>query len=315
MRLLCATGLSPKCEFAVDRAGRLADQLGMELSLLHVVPPVESERALEESLNEAIDYMNLRSRPPMWRWGRSPDVIVGTGSPTRLIAQTVQRLSPFALVLGSRRPRGVLDVFEGSTAGKILQSRGCPVLIVHRSPIAHYRNVLLAMDTSAASVRALQTAEMLVGTETETKIVHACEPPYRGMLWHVRHHARAAETYNNTWRDEAAIAIRDLLKQHSADFTRYEILVEHAKPAAAILRTVESHRPDLLVLGTRSAGTVQRALKGSVTSEVIHKVACDVLIVPAPRAAAVKQTHAVPGRTARPSRRHSPGLPKTGSFG
>jgi universal stress protein E len=302
MRLLCATDLSPKCEFAIDRAGRLAQDLDMDLSMLHVVPPVESERALEESLNVAIDYMKARGRPPMWQWGTVPNVIVGTGSPTRIIAQTVQRLSPSALVLGPRRRRGVFDVFEGSTAEKILRSRGCPVLIVQRPPAAGYRNVLLAMDTSDASVRAMQTAETLLsGTAASTKIVHAYEPPYRGMLWYVGAEASAVETYTNAWKNDATVAIRDLLKRHSADFSRYEILIEDAKPAAAILRTVESEQPDLLVLGTRSAGTVQRAFTGSVTSEVMHKVRCDVLIVPGTRA--VEETRRAPVRSAKASRR------------
>jgi nucleotide-binding universal stress UspA family protein len=301
MRLLCATDLSPKCEFGIDRAGRLAEDLGLDLSLLHVVPPVESERALEESLNVAIGYMRSRARPPMWHWGSVPNVIVRTGSPARIIAQTVQRLSPFALVLGPRRRRGVFDVFEGSTAEKILQSRGCPVLIVQQPPKARYRKVLLAMDTSVASVRAMQTAETLLsGTAAATKIVHAYEPPYRGMLWYIGTEARAVETYTHTWKSEAAVAIRDLLKQYSADFTRYEILVEDAKPAAAILRAVESEQPDLLVLGTRSAGTVQRAFTGSVTSEVIHKVRCDVLIVPA--AKTLKDPRRAPTRSGKTPR-------------
>lgn len=310
MRLLCATDLSPKCEFGIDRAGRLAEDLGMDLSMLHVVPPVGSEFALEESLKTAIEYMKLRGRPPMWRWGAVPNVIVRTGSPTRIISHTVQRLSPFALVVGPRRRRGILDVFEGSTAEKILQSRGCPVLIVQQSPTAHYKNVLLAMDTSVASVRAMQTAETLLsGSAAAAKIVHAYEPPYRGMLWYVGAEATAVESYSNAWKNEAKVAIRDLLKQHSADFTRYEIMIEDAKPAAAILRAVESQQPDLLVLGTRSAGTVQRAFTGSVTSEVMHKVMCDVLIVPPP--GSVKAARRAPTRRVRQLPQRTPDSPPT----
>lgn len=296
MRLLCATDLSPKCEFGIDRAGRLSEELGMDLSMLHVVPPVGSDRALEDSLKAAIDYMKSRGRPPMWRWGSVPNVIVRTGSPTRIISQTVQRLAPFAIVLGPRRRRGILDVFEGSTAEKILQTRGCPVLIVQQPARAHYKHVLLAMDASAASVRAMQTAETLLsGTSAATKIVHAYEPPYRGMLWYIGADASAVETYSNAWKNDATVAIRDLLKRFSADFTRYEIHIEDSKPATAILRAVESQQPDLLVLGTRSAGTVQRAFTGSVTSEVMHKVNCDVLIVPPGRNVSTNAQRALPG--------------------
>lgn len=299
MRLLCATDLSPKCEFALDRAGRLAEDLRMDLSLLHVVPPVESERALEDSLNVSIDYMKARARPPLWQWGGAPNVIVGTGSTGRIISQTVQRLAPFVTVLGPRRRKGVFDVFEGSTAEKILQSRGCPVLIVQRPSEASYRNVLIAMDTSDSSVRVMQIAEtLLAGTWASRTIVHAYEPPYRGRLWQVGTSARAVETYSNTWKDEAAVAIGDLLKRYSRDFTRYEILIEDSKPATAILRAVEAQQPDLLVLGSRRAGAVQRAFSGSVASEVIHKVRCDVLVVPAMKVLKDKRRTPVPSEAA-----------------
>jgi universal stress protein E len=300
MRLLCATDLSPKCEFAIDRAGRLAEDLRMDLSLLHVVSAVESERALEESLNAAIDYMKARARPPMWQWGGAPNVIVGTGSPARIISQTVQRLSPFALVVGPSKP---------GRLGRALFSRpaiegSCPVLVVQRLPKTPYRNVLLAMDTSASSVRAMQTAEVLLaGTAASTKIVHAYEPPYRGMLWYVGTHGRGVESYGNSWKNEASIAMSDLLKRYSRDFTRYEILVEDAKPAAAILRAVEEQQPDLLVLGARTAGAVQRAFTGSVTSEVIHKVRCDVLVVPAGKV--LKDAPRPPARNEKTARRRA----------
>ena len=65
MRLLVATDLLPKSEFAIDRAGLLADELDAELSLLHVVSPVSSERVLEQSLQMAIARMKSRVRSPL----------------------------------------------------------------------------------------------------------------------------------------------------------------------------------------------------------------------------------------------------------
>ena len=64
-RLLCATDLLPKSEAAIDRAALLAQELGADLSLLHVVSPVTSERVLEHSLQTAIARMKSRARPPL----------------------------------------------------------------------------------------------------------------------------------------------------------------------------------------------------------------------------------------------------------
>ena len=53
-RILCATDFLPKSEPAMDRAGSLAQQFDADLSLLHVVSPISTERAFEESLQIAI---------------------------------------------------------------------------------------------------------------------------------------------------------------------------------------------------------------------------------------------------------------------
>jgi universal stress protein E len=63
-RLLCATDLLLKSDRAFDRAGILAGDLAAQLSLLHVVSPTASERALEQSLQIAVARMKSCVRPP-----------------------------------------------------------------------------------------------------------------------------------------------------------------------------------------------------------------------------------------------------------
>src|ERR1044071_6882071 len=97
-RLLCATDLLPKSEDAVDRAALLAQELGADLSLLHVVSPVTSERALEQSLQVAIARMKSRARPPLWSARTMPNVIVRAGNPGRVIPDTIAGEQPDLLI-------------------------------------------------------------------------------------------------------------------------------------------------------------------------------------------------------------------------
>jgi universal stress protein E len=287
MRVLCATDLSPRCELAIDRAGLLGEALGADVSLLHVVPPVPSERALEQSLRAAIDYMRARGRAPMWRWGAVPNVIVRTGSPARIISETVQRFMPHVLVLGVRNREGLCSALEGSIAERVLRNQGCPVLVVRNTPAASYRSIVLALDTSEPSVAALQLAEgLIIRPDSVARVIHAYEPPYRGMLRFADIDQLDTQSYLHAWRHEATIALRDFLKSFSTDFSRYEIEVEDRKPAASILQCVERERPDLLVVGTRASGSIHRAFTGSVAREVVQPVKCDVLVVPHSHASA-----------------------------
>jgi len=63
VKILCATDLLRKTEPALERAGMLAEALDADLSLLHVVPPTESERMLKQDLQHARG---------LWRYTRSP---------------------------------------------------------------------------------------------------------------------------------------------------------------------------------------------------------------------------------------------------
>jgi len=281
MRVLCATDLLPKSEAAIERAGLLADQLGADLTLLHVVVPGESERALEQTLRNAIAQMRSRAQPPLWRGRRTPNVIVRAGNPARIIRETVAQSKPRLLVLGPHRKRPVRDVFEGTIAEKVLASRACPLLVVQGESLAPYRRVLLALDLSDASAGAIRAAETLVITpDVEAKIVHAHEPPYQGMLHYADVGMDAAARYASGWKREAGRAVRDLLKYESEDFARYDIRIEQQPAAVGILREMGQFEPDLLVMGTSGGGPVRRALVGSVANRVLHEIACDALIVP-----------------------------------
>lgn len=281
MRVLCATDLLPKSEAAIDRAGLVADQLAADLTLLHVVVPGESERALEQTLLNALAQTRARARPPLWRARTAPNVVVRTGSPARIIRDTIAQSRPQLLVLGAHRKRPVRDVFEGTIAEKVLASRACPLLVVQGEARVPYRRVLLALDLSDASAGAIRAAESLViSPNVDAKIVHAHEPPYQGMLHYADVGLNTAMRYANSWKREAHRAVRDLLKYESDDFSRYQVLIEQQPAAVGILRAIKQFNPDLLVMGTSGGGRVRRALVGSVANRVLHEVECDTLIVP-----------------------------------
>jgi universal stress protein E len=281
MRILCATDLLPKSEAAIERAGLLSDQLGADLTLLHVVVPGESERALEHTLQTALGRTKSRAQPPLWRAQRAPNVAVRAGNPARVILDTVAQSKSRLLVLGAHRKRPLRDALEGTVAEKALAARNSPVLVVQDEARGPYRRVLLALDLSEASASAIRAAESLVlAPEADAMIVHASEPPYQGMLHYAGVGMDSAARYAEGWKREATRAVRDLLKYESAHFARYDIHIQQQPAALGILRTIEQYEPDLLVMGTHGGGRLRRALVGSVANRVLHETTCDVLIVP-----------------------------------
>jgi nucleotide-binding universal stress UspA family protein len=162
MTIVCATDRLPKSEAAIERAGILADQLGSDLTLLHVVAPWGAAGTLEEMLLAAHAAMKARAQPPLWRSSRLPDIAVRTGNPSRLILETMEHSHAQLLVLGRHRKRPLRDALEGTIAEKAIVARQCPVLIVQNEAQSAYARALLALDLSAASASALSAAELFV---------------------------------------------------------------------------------------------------------------------------------------------------------
>jgi universal stress protein E len=270
MRILCATDLLSKSDAAVERAGVLADHLGADLMMLHIVSP-DGAGTIEERLQNGLTQMTARARPPLWTAHSAPRLGILPGTPARMIVDAVQESKARLLVLGPHRRRPVRDVLEGSLVEKALESRRCPVLIVHHRPRGLYRRVLLALDATAASASAVSAAATLVLTrETAAQVVHVYHLPYAGI---------PEENLANLERDSIR-AVRNLLERERSYFGGFEIRLEQGEPAGAILHAVGEYQPDLLVMGTRGMGRLRRAMSTSVANRVLQEIERDVLIVP-----------------------------------
>ena len=61
------------------------------------------------------------------------------------------------------------------------------------------------------------------------------------------------------------------------------IAVDTGAPASKILEYASQHGIDLIVMGTRGRGTVERVWVGSVTQGVLHHATCPVVSIQQPR--------------------------------
>jgi nucleotide-binding universal stress UspA family protein len=281
MRILCATDLLPRGEAAVERAGLLAHQLEAELTILHVTSPKDSAETLERNLQVARDRAKCRAEPQPSSMRRPAVVTAPAGDPARTILETAEQLNARLLVLGPQREPASRVTLEGTVVAQALSARRCPVLVVRNQVRDAYRRVLLALDFSEASLAAIRAAESLVITpEVEATVVHADRPPVLGMLQLMDPRLDSIDQYGVDWTREAHQAISELLEYESANSARYDIRIERQPAASGILHAIDRCAPDLLVMGTRGAGRLRRALGGSIANRVLRETRCDVLNVP-----------------------------------
>ncbi len=307
MKILSATDFLPKSDAAIERAGFLADALEAELTILHAVPPDAADgHTLEQRVRRADSRLSARTSSPAWRWASQPEISVQCGHPSRVVLDHAYRRKAGLVILGPHRTDALADAVSGTITEKVLGAAACPVLIARQSARGPYRKVLVALDGMPNGGHVVQAIESLGLTrEGSATVVHAHEPPYVGMMNIVGVGIEAATTYAEASRAQAAAGIRALLGEHSDDASRYQVVVVEHRPANAILGLVDSLQPDLVVLGTRAHGRFRRALLGSVASEVVSAVNCDVLLVPERAGRALRAMRgAAAGTDIRPSGHH-----------
>ena len=137
-----------------------------------------------------------------------------------------------------------------------------------------FKNILLAVDGSDYSLRALEYARSLAEN-------------YTAALWlvHVFSHTSDLLGYQDfeklyARRKSAGQTILDaaLKKLEDSSLDVHAELAE-GSDADAILTLAEKHEADLIVMGTRGFGAVKGLLVGSVSRKVIHLAKCPVMVV------------------------------------
>jgi len=282
MKLLCATDLLPKSEAAIERAGFLSEALGADLTVLHAIPPEGPDGGtLEQRLRRTSARLATRTSAPAWRWESRADIAVRCGRPARVVLDAAYRQDARMVILGPHRANAFADAIRGTITERVLGAAACPVLIAQEQMRGEYRHVLVALDGSPRSAHVLREVEALaLAQDTLATAVHAHEPAYESMMNTVGIGTESIVNYASASRNQATENIRAMIAANSRDARRYQVSIVEMRPATAILRAVENLKPDLVVLGTRGHGRLRRALLGSVASEVLSAVQCDVLLVP-----------------------------------
>jgi nucleotide-binding universal stress UspA family protein len=136
-----------------------------------------------------------------------------------------------------------------------------------------YRNVVVAYDGSEGAKAALARAVEIAGRdEAALTVVEATAEQIPSL---------APGSPRQAPPEAAADARKDLREAVEKLDPSLEASpwVVGGPAAKAILTVAEDIEADLIVTGSRHRGAVARAVLGSVSTEILHGAACDVLVV------------------------------------
>jgi nucleotide-binding universal stress UspA family protein len=288
--ILCPIDFSEFSERAYQHALSLAEHYQAKLVAQHVVElwrhPSASFAASGGLYEEFCQVLRQTGEDHLQQFAKShtfdkiqPELVVHEGSAPDSILSFAQTQKADLIVMGTHGRRGFDHLMLGSVTDRVMRRAPCPVLAVRNSPhdamaaskerqyVHHLSRILFCTDFSKRSERALNYA--LSGAaeyDAELTLLHVLE-----------------EVPSLTKTEEAiAEATEQLDKLIPPDVRKtckIKTVVRIGKPYREIIQFALEAQTDLVAMGVRGRGALDRAVFGSTTYRVMQLGSCPVLAV------------------------------------
>lgn len=282
--VLVATDFSKSAGFALKRAA----QLTKNITVLHIFPESWIDKAAEWLSNtknnqfsqfnrEAQSAFNKKIKPTLRK--TKLKFLVKMGREDEVITRYAKEKKFDLLTIGAHGNYYFHEYFLGTTAEAVVKNSPCPVLIVKGKPDFRYNKILIPIDFSSASQKALEFACKFF-PKSAIKIIHVED------LWFDKNKNRPSllKRREGLLRKEMFALVEKKIhkflkkcKTHNHEIT-YSI--RGGYPAIVIAEEVKKQKIDLVVIGTRGQTKLQYLMIGSVAERVLRKVSTDIIAVP-----------------------------------
>jgi nucleotide-binding universal stress UspA family protein len=274
-KILIATDLSGRSDRALQRGMTLAREWDAEIEIIHVVDGDMPQKLIDQQEEHAKRALNEQIAAIPQTQARPVTTHIIRGQDYLEITRRSLAWGADLIVLGISR-NASRGLFQGTTSERIIRFGRTPALIVKQPYTVDYARILVAVDLSVHSRRALAFAADTF-PNAEIFCVHATHEPFIGFLG-----KDAREELVNAEQQNFLRSLDDELQRtHSSDKGRFHTIVKTGDPVPVILSSIEELKADLLVTGTHSRTNIAHAVLGSVAETCIAEVPIDILVAKA----------------------------------
>ncbi|WP_427868820.1 universal stress protein [Leucobacter luti] len=253
-----------------------ATERGASVELLHVADDSflsesvaflsEAQQASEQMLQAEIEY----ARSLGYKGEISGTAVVG--HPIAEVEEASKRAD--LLVLGAHEGSRFAGSFFGTRAVKVAATAHCPVAVIPKTSPAPGGSVVVGVDGSEASKKAIAFAAEEASTRgLALTAVYAWMPPLTPGLEYLWSE-ELVESQRSAAEEAIAIGVAGLASRYPDLEIRREIV--QSPPVAALVDTAQG--AELLVVGSRGRGGITRLLLGSVSHGVLQALPCPVVV-------------------------------------
>lgn len=291
--IFCATDISDFSNHAVSWGIALAREFDAKLYVCHVVDfptsitygdgPiffVDQQSQAVGNANRQLEQL-VGDKEVQWE----PLVTIGHAGDE--ISRLAREKRADLAISSTHGRSGLKRLILGSVTERLMRTLHCPLLIV-RGPEhdlnilsekgLKFRKILVGCDFSEDSALAFQHGLSLAQEfQSELHLVHVMEPPvYMEMF-------KSSAEYGEELQVDLQIQIKSKLKnmvpKEAFNWCTPETVLLDGPSHEELIRYAKNNEIDLIVLGVRGQGLVERLFIGSTTDRVVRQTPCPVLSV------------------------------------
>lgn len=291
--ILCGIDFSDFSSQALAYGIDLAKEFKAKLHVCHIIDlpaatmygegladPLLQERRITEY---AYEYLNrlIGDAPIIWE----PFVTVGHTA-DELVRLAGEKKADMAIVATHGRS-GLKRMILGSVTERLMHTLPCPLLAVRGaekgteiSPgeAIRLKRILVGCDFSPDSDLAFRYGLSLAQEfESELHLVHVLEPPVYENI--VKSEASREEGFSEDLRLQLKDALNDMVPEDARAWCEPKTSLMAGQAHEEITKYALVNKMDLVVLGVRGQGLVEKLFIGSTTDRVIRQAHCPVLSV------------------------------------
>lgn len=275
-KILVATDLSARSDRALHRALALAKERNAEVEVVSVIdddaPEVvvgqveaQAKRALDEQLQATPLSQEVRLNKTLIR-GQDFAEIIKRG----------RDVKADLVVLGISRHTSA-SLFRGTTAERVVRLGRSPALVVKSASTAPYSRIVIGVDLSVHSRRAVEFAATFA-PNAEIYCIHATHEAFVGFLSE-ESRAELAEEEQSEFSQALERDLDGIAQRLGTSRSRFHSVMKVAEPFDALIECITELQADLAVVGTHARSGIAQAVLGSVAEDMLAEAPVDVLVV------------------------------------
>ena len=278
--ILMATDLSARSDRALARALSLAHDRGGALTVLHVVDEDLPASLADAQAATARDAIQEHIDGLAGDDGADVAIKVVFGRSYVSILEVAEDSDADLIVLGQHREDAFKDMFRGTTVERVIRAGNAPVLLVRDRVDAPYRRIMVGVDFSVYSRRAVEFA-ITFAPKGAFHLVHAYDVPFKGFLYGHDTRREVGKQHQAQFEQMIETEMASFLGSLEGSLPKMERISQEGVVRDVIHQQLDRLKPDLLVIGTHGRTGVAHAFLGSVAEDLLRQPPCDVLAVKA----------------------------------